>query len=50
MKNMIWHPEPNDEKVNQYLEQANHAPYPTIFAITVGIFCAFTALVLMGVF
>ena len=50
MKSMTWHPEPKDEKVNQYLEQTNHAPYPTIFAITLGIFCSFTLLVLLGVF
>ena len=50
MKGMTWHPEPQDEKVNQYLEKTNHAPYPTIFAITIGVFCVFTALVLMGVF
>lgn len=47
---MTWHPEPNDEKVNQYLAKANHAPYPTIFAVTIAIFCVFTALVLMGTF
>lgn len=50
MKSMIWHPEPKDQKVNQYLEQANHAPYPTIFAITLIIFCSFTVLVLLGSF
>lgn len=50
MKSMTWHPEPKDEKVDRYLEQVNHAPYPTIFAIIVGIFCVFTTLVLMGTF
>ena len=50
MKDMIWHPEPNDTKVNQYLEQVNHAPYWRIFAIISLLFCSFTFLVLMGVF
>lgn len=50
MRSMTWHPEPKDERVNRYLEQTNHAPYARIFAITTGIFCGFTFLVLMGVF
>ena len=50
MKEMIWHPEPKDGQVNQYLEQINHAPYWRIFSIVSLIFRAFTFLVLMGVF
>jgi len=34
----------------QYLEQVNHAPYLTIFVIIIGLFTAFTAIMLFGVF
>ncbi len=50
MKNMIWHPEENDQKVNQYLAQTNHAPYEAIAAIGLAVFCLFTLLVLFGTF
>lgn len=50
MKPMIWHPEEKDQKVNQYLEQINHAPYIRIIAMVLGLFCLFTVLVLMGAF
>lgn len=50
MKPMIWHPEPNDQKVNQYLAHINHAPYFAIAAVILGLFCLFTLLVLMGIF
>jgi hypothetical protein len=50
MKSMIWHPEEQDAKVNHYLEQVNHAPYPTIFAIIVGGFCLLAAVFLIGLF
>lgn len=39
MKPMIWHPEEKDEKVNQYLDRTNHAPYGVIFALSFGLFC-----------
>jgi hypothetical protein len=42
MKPMIWHPEEKDEKVNAYLDRINHAPYGTIFAVTIGLLCLFT--------
>lgn len=50
MKDMIWHPEEKDQKVNQYLENANHAPYGAI--ITAGIvgFCVFTLAIVLGTF
>jgi hypothetical protein len=32
MKPMIWHPEPNDKKVNQYLDHINHEPWLAIGA------------------
>ncbi len=48
MKPMIWHPEEHDRDVNAYLEQVNHAPYPTIaFAIFASI-CVVTLLILVG--
>lgn len=50
MKPMIWRPEPSDSKVNQYLDQMNHAPYITIFAMMLGAFCLFTFLILVGSF
>ncbi|MDJ0531318.1 MAG: hypothetical protein QNJ70_02270 [Xenococcaceae cyanobacterium MO_207.B15] len=47
---MIWHPEEKDQKVNQYLEKTNHAPYELIIAVVMAIFCGFTLLILMGPF
>ncbi len=34
----------------QYLDKVNHAPYLTIFVITMGLFTAFTLIMLFGVF
>jgi hypothetical protein len=48
MKSMIWHPEENDQKVAQYLDQTNHAPYATIIALSLAIVCFFTLVVLFG--
>ena len=42
MKSMIWHPEEKDAQVNEYLEQANHAPYPVIAGILLLGCCFFT--------
>lgn len=50
MKPMIWHPEEKDARVNQYLEQINHAPYPTIMAMVLGLFCLFSIMVLVASF
>lgn len=50
MKPMIWHPEEKDEKVNQYLNKINHAPYEIIVASAIGVVCLFTFLVLLGSF
>jgi hypothetical protein len=50
MKPMIWHPEAHDQKVNQYLEQVNHAPYELILAITLGLFCLSVFVILIGIF
>jgi hypothetical protein len=50
MKPMIWHPEEHDQRVNQYLDSMNHAPYPTIIAVVFGVFCVFTIAVLLGSF
>jgi hypothetical protein len=50
MKPMIWHPEERDQRVNQYLDEMNHAPYPTIIAAVFGLFCVLTIAVLIGSF
>jgi hypothetical protein len=51
MKSMTWKPEPEkDRKINAYFEKINHAPYITIGAIVLGLFCLFTLVVLVGVF
>ena len=50
MKPMIWHPEPKDKKVNQYLNQINHEPWLAIWAGVLIVVCSFTLLVLLGIF
>jgi cell division protein FtsX len=50
MKPMIWHPEPNDKKVNQYLDNMNKEPWLGIFAGMIVAVSLFTLLVLLGVF
>ena len=50
MKPMIWHPENNDQKMNQYLDEINREPWLAIWA---GIFlfvALFTLLTLLGAF
>ena len=50
MKSMTWAPdEENDKKVNQYLEEINHAPYEVIAGSILALFCLLTALTLIGV-
>ncbi|MDJ0687168.1 MAG: hypothetical protein QNJ41_01530 [Xenococcaceae cyanobacterium MO_188.B32] len=50
MKDMIWHPEEGDKKVNEYLERTNHAPYGVIATVAVVAFCVFTLAILLGTF
>jgi hypothetical protein len=50
MKPMIWHPENNDKKVNQYLDSVNREPWFAIYAGIIMFVCLFTLLVLLGVF
>jgi hypothetical protein len=50
MKPMIWHPEDQDRKVNEYLDRANHAPYQLIIALSIALICAITLMVLVGSF
>ncbi len=50
MKPMIWRPEANDHQVNQYLDNMNHAPYPTIVALVFGFLSVFTIVFLLGSF
>lgn len=39
-----------DRRINQRLDEMNHAPYFEIFAIVTVVFCLFTLVVLLGVF
>lgn len=50
MKPMTWHPEEQDEKVNQHLEEVNHAPYGTILFLGIGLLCLFTFIILISIF
>lgn len=50
MKPMIWHPEPKDKKVNQYLDRINREPWLGILAVFLVLVCSFTILVLLGTF
>lgn len=50
MKPMIWHPEEKDRKVNEYLNQVNHAPYGTIALVLLVVICLFTSTILLGIF
>ena len=50
MKPMIWHPEPSDKKVNQYLNRINREPWLFILAAILVLVCVFTLLVLLGTF
>jgi F0F1-type ATP synthase assembly protein I len=50
MKPMVWHPEEKDAKVNQYLDEMNHAPYGMIGFLLMGSFIVFTFVILVGIF
>ncbi|MDJ0573877.1 MAG: hypothetical protein QNJ65_01755 [Xenococcaceae cyanobacterium MO_234.B1] len=50
MKPMIWHPEPKDQKINQYLDRTNREPWVAILAVVLVLVCSFTILVLLGTF
>lgn len=50
MKPETWLPDEKDEKVNQYLDQINRAPYPTIAAVSLGLLCLFTVVILLSSF
>jgi hypothetical protein len=50
MRPMIWHPEPKDAKVNNYLDQTNHEPWLALVAGALILTCSFTLLVLLGTF
>ena len=47
MKPMIWHPEPSDERVNEYLDSTNREPWLAIFAVGIAVVSLFTLLVLL---
>jgi len=50
MKPMVWHPEPQDKKVNQYLDNTNREPWVAIIGIGILLVSLFTMLVLLGAF
>jgi hypothetical protein len=50
MKPMIWHPEPKDQKVNQYLDRINHEPWLAIVGVGLILVFSFTLLILLGTF
>ncbi len=50
MKPMIWHPEQNDQQVNQYLDHINREPWLAIFAGILLLVGLFTLLILLGAF
>jgi Fe2+ transport system protein B len=50
MKPMIWHPEEKDQKVNEYIDKTNRAPYFGIMFAIIGVFSIFTVAVLLGAF
>ncbi|MEM7771142.1 MAG: hypothetical protein AAGA75_23425 [Cyanobacteria bacterium P01_E01_bin.6] len=50
MKPMIWHPEPKDERINEYLDNMNREPWVAIVGISILLLCSFTVLVLIGAF
>lgn len=50
MKPMIWHPEPSDQKVNQYLDKINREPWMVIWFGLIILVSLFTLLILLGAF
>jgi hypothetical protein len=51
MNNTFFTPDDNrDQKRKQYLDKINHAPYPTILVMVLGLLIIFTGLVLVGSF
>ena len=50
MKPMIWHPEPSDEKINQYLDSSNREPWLAILALGLAFVCFSTLVILLGTF
>jgi len=50
MKPMIWHPEPQDKKVNQYLDSTNREPWLEVLGVGLLLTLVATTLVLLGAF
>jgi hypothetical protein len=50
MKPMIWHPEPKDKKVNEYLDKINREPWIAIWVGIILFISLFTLLILLGAF
>jgi hypothetical protein len=50
MKPMIWRPEANDEKVNQYLDHFNHEPWIQFLVGIMLFVMLFSILIFLGIF
>ncbi len=50
MKPLVWRPEEKDARINQYLDQMNHAPYGSIVLYLLAAFCLLTFILLVGIF
>ncbi len=50
MKPMVWYPEEKDQKINEYLDQTNHAPYELIIGLSIGLFCLIAFVFLLASF
>lgn len=48
MKPMIWHPEPNDHKVNEYLDTVNHEPWLAIAGVAILLISLLTIVVCLN--
>lgn len=50
MKTNVLPSDKSSSKTREYLDRVNHAPYFTIIASAMGIFCLFTLILVAGVF
>lgn len=50
MKPMIWRPEKQDEKVNQYLDSINHEPWLSIVMFSILVISIFMVFMIVGTF
>jgi hypothetical protein len=52
MKGLDWMPDDQarNQKIDQYLERVNHAPYLSILLFAMAVFCLFAGVILISVF